>query len=392
MTESVSSFDATGELAALRETFGAWLDGDGADLAKFCGPWENGRARVQAGLGLQQVLYDQGWAAIGWPVAVGGRGGTALHRAVLYEELVKRDLPVGGPLEHLEILAPPVVVHGSRELVAARMPRLLDGSELWCQGFSEPDAGSDLTALRTRANAVSGGFVVNGTKLWTSWAGLARWCVALVRTGSADSRHRGLSLLMIDLSAAGVEVNTILQANGNDELAEVVFTDVFVPDEALIGDLGQGWPIALEILGCERSAFAWMRGAHLHGRLEALLGHLGPTEQSEGLAPEIGQLLVDLFALGCSAASQLGVLAEGRFPGPRAAATKLLLSATEQALYDTAQRALGPDMFLRDQPTAEWREDYLFSRVVSIYGGSRQMQLSTLARFMLAMGPEPALS
>src|SRR5439155_27348761 len=143
--------------------------------------------------------------------------------------------------------------------VRTPLASLLDGTGLWCQGFSEPDAGSDLAALRTRAEPWRGGFRINGAKIWTSWAKVARWCVVVARTGSVDDRHRGLSLFIIELDTPGVTVTPIRQANGTDELAEVHFEDVAVDGTALVGPLGGGWRIALDILACERTAFAWLR-------------------------------------------------------------------------------------------------------------------------------------
>jgi alkylation response protein AidB-like acyl-CoA dehydrogenase len=363
-----------------RRALRAWLQANEAALAPCRGPLRTFNDRFTALRRLQSLLWEAGWVQHGWPEAVGGLGGTAVDRAVLYDELTRHGLPIGGPFEHVEILAPPVVAHGDPDVVRAPLASLLDGSGLWCQGFSEPDAGSDLAALRTRAVESGGGFCVNGTKIWTSWAGVAKWCVLLARTGTLDERHRGLSVFLVELDTPGITVMPIRQANGTDELAEVHFEDVRLERAALVGPLGGGWQIAMDILACERTAFAWLRHLHLRERFEGLSAR---EEQS-------GETAVDLFALGCSTGAAVRRLAAGAFAGPEAAICKMALTAAEQRLFDFAMQTAGTDFLIDDRgDRARWREDYLFSRIVSVYGGTRQMQLSTLSRFVLGFGPEP---
>jgi len=358
----------------------SWLDANTEELEPCRAPLRTFDERLTALRRLQAHLWDAGWASQGWPTAVGGLGGTAVDRAVLYDELTRHRLPVGGPLEHVEILAPPMVVHGDPDVVRGPLRSLLDGTGLWCQGFSEPDAGSDLAALRTRAEPLGDGFRVNGAKIWTSWAGVAKWCVLLARTGTLEERHRGLSVFFVDLDTPGVTVMPIRQANGTDELAEVHFDDVLLDRGALVGRIGGGWQIAMDILACERTSFAWLRHLHLRERFASLSAHVDRA----------GETAVDLFALGCTTAASVRRLATGTFAGPEAAICKVALTTTEQRLFDLALETAGPELLLDDRgDLARWREDYLFSRIVSVYGGTRQMQLSTLSRFVLGFGPEP---
>jgi alkylation response protein AidB-like acyl-CoA dehydrogenase len=331
---------------------------------------------------LQARLYSAGWARYGWPEQVGGLGGSAIHRAVLYDELALAGFPARSAFEHIEILAPAMIAHWNQEQFGKALPRLLRGEELWCQGFSEPDAGSDLASLRTKAIRDGNGYRISGAKCWTSWAVFADRCAVLARTGTAEERHRGLSAFFVDMRSDGVEVRPIRQANGTPELAEVIFDNVWVSEDNRIGEEGQGWTFALDVLSCERAAFAWLR----HTVLMAVADRLTAVATLAS-ASVIGEVELDLFALRSSSAQAVRELANGRFMGPAAAPSKSLLTSAEQGLYDAAHQVLGPDLALGTgiEDMGQWQEDYLFSRAVSIYGGTRQIQYMTIARFLLGL-------
>jgi alkylation response protein AidB-like acyl-CoA dehydrogenase len=331
---------------------------------------------------LQARLYEAGWARCGWPESLGGLGGSPVHRAVLYDELALAGHPTRIAFEHIEILAPAMMAHWNHRRFATMLQRLLSGEELWCQGFSEPDAGSDLASLRTRATRDGDGYRISGTKCWTSWAVFADRCVVLARTGTLEERHRGLTAFFVDLGSEGVTVRPIRQANGTDELAEVTFDSVWVTEEDRVGGEGEGWRFALDVLSCERSAFAWLRQT----RLMTVADRLAAMATAEAAAV-MGDIELDLFALRATSAQAVRELANGRFMGPAAAPSKSLLTSAEQNLYDAAQLVLGPDLALGTglEDVSAWQEDYLFSRVVSIYGGTRQIQYMTIARFLLGL-------
>lgn len=338
--------------------------------------------RLETLRALQNELYDAGWARIGWPEHVGGLGGTAVHRAIMYDELALAGFSTRSAFEHVEILAPAMLVHWDGPKFREALQRLLRGDELWCQGFSEPDAGSDLLSMRTTATRDGDGNRINGAKCWTSWAVFADRCAVLVRTGSPEERHRGLSAFFVDLRSDGVEVRPIRQANGTNELAEVTFDDVWVPESDRIGEEGKGWSFALDVLSCERAAFAWLRQTRLLAVADRLSALMAPAAASV-----IGDVVLDLFALRATSAQAVLELADGRFMGPAAAPSKSLLTSAEQNLYDAAQLILGSDLALGTdvENVSDWQEDYLFSRAVSIYGGTRQIQYMTIARFLLGL-------
>ncbi|MGH9365933.1 MAG: acyl-CoA dehydrogenase family protein [Thermoanaerobaculia bacterium] len=369
------------ELSAYTEELEKWLGSSPRSLLAAAEAIPSFPARVEALSDLMKALFDEGWGRYGWPEDLGGLGGTILHRAALWDSLARHGVRGMGLFEHVEILMPTLCAMAPRELMTAALPGFLSGRELWAQGFSEPEAGSDLASLRTRASGVEGGYVLRGRKIWTSWASYATWCLVLGRTGTPESRHRGLTAFIVDLREPGVQVNAIEQANGTDELAEVALDDVFVPADRVVGAVDRGWNVAMHILSSERGTFAWFRHCFLY---QQLLSHLDATQPCSDGA--VGDALLDLAAV--SATSYLGLEShEADLPlGPRAAFTKLLLCESERAVHDLiladdADLAVG----VQDAETACLRQDYLFSRIVTIYGGSQQMQLETIAKQLLRL-------
>lgn len=338
---------------------------------------------------LQAALFEAGWARYGWPPEVGGVGGDARHRAVLYEELAEAGYGVRSAFEHVEVLVPTLIAHWPAPEGRAAVEAFLSGRELWCQGFSEPEAGSDLGALRTRAVADGEGFRIRGRKIWTSWAPFADRCLLLARTGPPEERHRSLSMFAVPVRSAGVEVMAIKQANGLDELAEVIFDDVAVPRSGLVGGEGGGWAVALDVLLHERAGFPWLRQAWLHTRLDDVLA----AKPDAGL-DTVADVILDLFAARCAASTATQRLARGELTGPEAAPIKVLLTDAEQALFNLVDAA-DPRLALgstRSPEIAAAQEEYLFSKATSIYGGARQMQLGTIARYVLGVGTEKGRS
>lgn len=331
---------------------------------------------------LRKVLWDADWGRCGWPEEFGGLGGTSLHRASMYEELYRAGW--GGPaiFEHIEIIAPTLTEYADPAFTAQVLPTFLDGSEPWCQGFSEPEAGSDLASLRTRADFVGDALVVNGAKLWTSWSKWARWCLALVRTGAPDERHRGLTMVAIDLTSPGVQVALIRQSNGTDELAQVFFDDVVVPEGRVIGEVGRGWQVAMYLLARERGTLSWLRHC---GFRQQLLDERAAMKAQDDRA--VGDFVLRWAGVRSAAIELLRRDASGERLGPEAAYNKLLMTRVEQDLFHVLQDMTGARIGLpltdRDE---QLQREFLFSRIVTVYGGSQQMQLLTLAKHVLGVG------
>jgi alkylation response protein AidB-like acyl-CoA dehydrogenase len=342
-------------------------------------------------------LFDGGWVRYGWAADIGGVGGPPVVRLHILERLALRGYPIPEHLFALEVVGPAVASYAP-ELAARFMPAALRGDELWCQGFSEPEAGSDLAALRTRAvGRDDGNFLLSGQKIWTSFGARADRMVALVRTGAADSRHRGLSMLLVDMDASGVERRPIALASGREEIAEVFFTDVVVERDRLIGELGGGWGVAMDLLQYERGAYAWMRMATATSHLQQILDAtsdtaLGAADTHEPIAAQaVGRAYLSLAALRARTASTLKRLSANENVGAQTSVDKLLLSTAEQDVMDAALMLLDTDFLLGDEPEdARRRDDWWYSRAASIYGGAREIQHGIIADRILNLPKESA--
>ncbi|HWA67714.1 MAG TPA: acyl-CoA dehydrogenase family protein [Mycobacteriales bacterium] len=326
--------------------------------------------------GMVQVIYDADFGRYGFPVAVGGLGGDVRHWAVMYDELVAAGLPLTGQHSLITTLAQPIARYAPK--IAARyLPAFARGDEWWGQGFSEPEAGSDLASLRCRAVLDGDHYVVSGQKLWTSHGATASHTVLLCRTGTAESRHRGLSMLFLDNDMPGVEIRPIYLASGRAELAECFFDEVRVPVDRLIGEAGQGWEIAMYLLQFERAVYAWQRAAVLLERL----GTLAVAVRSGELARrQLGTAYLDLIGLRARSVETVRRLAAGETVGPEASADKLLLGAAEQSVYDAARSLLGERFaFSTDPAMRRWGQEWWFSRTTTIYGGAAEVQRGIIA-------------
>jgi alkylation response protein AidB-like acyl-CoA dehydrogenase len=370
------------DLADFAAGFRDWLTASEAEISPLFTAHGDYDARVRDARALRALLCEHGWGLAGWPEAAGGLGGTILHRAVVTEELFRAGWPGPTVFEHLEIIAPTLVRFAAPEFVSAVVPSFLDGSRSWSQGFSEPEAGSDLASLRTRAVLDGDDYVVNGAKIWTTWSKWADWCLALVRTGTAEDRHRGLTMIALDLSSPGVDVRTIRQANGTDELAQVHFTDVRVPAAQVVGEVGRGWAVALYLLARERGTLSWLRHCAFRQWLTT-----GTKLMDEDSDRQLGSVVLQLAGVRAAAVRLLTRAADGAELGPEAAFNKLLMTRTEQSLFDLLREADGVRIALPGDSPDEvlQQQEYLFSRIVTIYGGSQQMQLTTVARHILGL-------
>ncbi|HEX3929689.1 MAG TPA: acyl-CoA dehydrogenase family protein [Nocardioides sp.] len=329
----------------------------------------------------QRMLFDAGWLRAGWPAEIGGSGGSAERRAQVYESLSVAGFPSPETLPTLEVLVPALVKY-SPELARQFVPAFLRGDELWCQGFSETEAGSDMAAMRTRARVADDGWVITGHKVWNSYASVSDRCVLLARTGEQSDRHRGISAFLVDMDTPGVEARPITTMTGRNELSEIYFEDAFVPADRLIGEVNRGWDFAMFLLQWERGMYAWMRQAWLHqklARLAPLVAEVGPTR-------ELGATYARVTALRLVARRTLRRLADGDFVGPEASIDKLLLSSCEQAVLDLARSTLRGEFELDDSAEADqWRGDFFYTRSASIYGGAAEIQRDIVATRVLGL-------
>jgi alkylation response protein AidB-like acyl-CoA dehydrogenase len=374
-------------LADYRAALNAWLDAHHAELAPRHPPPGTLDDHVAQMQRVKSILFEAGWMQFGWPERVGGRGGSPMLRTELGAALAARDLADPGLFSLIEVLAPTLIDFAPPALAAEVVPRLLSGAELWCQGFSEPDAGSDLASLRCRAAPGSAStWVINGQKVWTSLAQYSDRCVLLTRTGPADSRHRGITAFFVDMNTPGIQVRPIEMINGEREFAEVFFDDVVVPAERMLGERNGGWAVAMSILPYERSSCFWQRIAYLYRRLERLV-EVAPDD--ERTAEIVGDAYLQLHALRArSRATQHRLAATGAI-GAETSIDKVLVATAEQATYDAVRRILAGTIELDESAGGElWRSEYLYSRAATIYGGTLEVQRNIIARRLLELGSD----
>jgi alkylation response protein AidB-like acyl-CoA dehydrogenase len=373
------------ELDAFRTSVDGWLDEHADALAPGPGGATLDDDMFQLAK-VKRLAYDAGWMRWGWPERVGGLGGSTLLRAYLAEALTSRDLVDPGLYSMTEVLAPTMIDYAPPALAASMVPRLLRGDETWCQGFSEPGTGSNLAALSCRAIRTDDGWRVSGQKVWTSLAQYAQRCVLLARTGSPESAHRGITALFVDMATPGIAVRAIGAMHGREEFCEVFFDDVAVPFDRTLGEVDQGWSVAMDLLPFERSTALWQRGAFLYRRLEQLLAAAPPG----ALAPdEVGDAFAQVYALRARSRATQHRLAAGERLGPETSVDKILLATAEQAVFDLVAAALSDCVLAGDDPGSKrWRADYLYSRAATIYGGSAEIQRNVVARRLLDLGAD----
>jgi alkylation response protein AidB-like acyl-CoA dehydrogenase len=333
--------------------------------------------------GLQRLLFDAGWIRIGWPETVGGLGGAAMLRAVVVEELCAAGYPPPFSFGTQEVLGP-VVMDAAPELAAEVLPRLLRGDEVWCQGFSEPGAGSDLASLQLRMHADGDDWVLNGEKVWTSWAQVADRCLLLGRTGARDSAHRGITAVLLDMDTPGIDLRPLTSMNDDAEFCSIYFDDVRVPRARTVGAVDGGWAVAMNILAAERGAAAWQRQTWLGVRLVDLL------REAPDLPPAVaGEAYEFIHALRLLSRRAVCALSDGVDLGATPSFAKLLMSTAEKFLFDAALEYLPGQLLFEPGPVADaWRNDFLYSRAASIYGGAAEIQRDIIAGRILKLPRE----
>jgi alkylation response protein AidB-like acyl-CoA dehydrogenase len=376
-------------LADYRAQLHEWLDAHHAELApRFSPPGtlDDHIAQMQR---VKSILFDAGWMQLGWPERVGGRGGSPMLRTELGAAIAGRDLTDPGLYSLIEVLAPTLIDFAPPELAAEVVPRLLSGAEMWCQGFSEPDSGSDLASLRCRAVPEGDArgastWVINGQKVWTSLAQYSDRCVLLTRTGPPDSGHRGITAFFVDMHTPGITVAPLEMINGEREFAEVFFDDVVVPADRMLGELNGGWAVAMSILPYERSSCFWQRIAYLYRRLQRLVD-VAPDD--DRAAEVVGNAFLQLHALRARSRATQHRLAAGATLGAETSIDKVLVATAEQTTYDAVRRLLSGIVEMDDSVAGEmWRSEYLYSRASTIYGGTLEVQRDIIARRLLELG------
>jgi alkylation response protein AidB-like acyl-CoA dehydrogenase len=335
----------------------------------------------------QRRLHADGWAGIEWPVEHGGRGATLTHSAIFYEELGRAGTPLPANVLGLLLGGPTVMAWGTEEQKQRYLAPILSAEEIWCQGFSEPDAGSDLAAVKTRARKDGEEWIVSGQKVWTSTAQYAKWCMLIARTDpDAPRKHAGLTYFILDMDQPGVEIAPLRQLTGESEFNEVFLDEARVPDENVLGGVGNGWKVALTTLMNERAGLAFFLQVRLRQMLDRLIAEARERDRlgDAAVADRIGDLHARTEVLRLMAWKGLKSIERHGQPGPEGSLTKWLWSETNQLLVQTAVDVVGPDALLSGTASS-WGFELLRARGNSIEGGTTEILKNIVAERVLGL-------
>ena len=385
----------TAEQEAFRAEVRAWIAAnlDRAWNEEIRDPKHDADSLVQVRRQWQKKLNAAGYLAMGWAPEWGGRGASVVEEAILLEELQRADTPQVPNFLGISLLGPALIHHGTEEQRQRFIPKMLDCEEIWCQGFSEPGSGSDLASLRTRAEPDGNGddFRITGQKVWTTFGTWSNWIFVLARTDMED-RYGGISFFLMPLDQTGVEVRELRQITGEAEFGEVFFDGALAKREHIVGRIGEGWKVAMTLLGYERGGDTLANPAAYDGYLDGLKA--GAAEAGIGDRPDvrekIGRLVVENEVLRANGLRTLANLAAGNAPGPESSFGKIGWSEFAQRLTDAAQDILGPQAQLlaqapRARADVDWAYQYLWSRAGTIYSGSSEIQRNIIAKRVLRM-------
>ena len=376
-------FTYPAEAEAFRKEFRAWLEEHLTDglraLAQH--PVGDDPERIERLRGWNRTLADARYAAIAWPPEYGGRGASLMEQVVYAEEMHRAGAPGTVNIIGLSNIAPAIMQHGTEDQKRTLLPRMLRGDDIWCQGFSEPDAGSDLASLSTSAELDGDHFVVNGQKTWNTLGAFANRCELLVRTDRSAPKHRGISCLLVDMTLPGVDARPLVTIAGEREFSEIFFTDVRVPRDALLGPVNEGWRVAMTTLAYERGTVA-----NLHLGLRKKIANLLEVARGvpAGRDPVVRQKLARVYLEGellklVSQRALSGAL-HGRELGPESSIAKLVWSEAEQHLGEVAGDVLGADA-----NTGRWGRDRVAMRSYTIAGGTTQVNKNVIAQRVLGL-------
>ncbi|HEX5252513.1 MAG TPA: acyl-CoA dehydrogenase family protein [Mycobacterium sp.] len=329
------------------------------------------------------TMADAGWAAVSWPPEYGGRGATVLEQLVYTEETTRARAPMPLNVIGLNNIAPAIMQYGSESQKLTLLPRMMRADDIWCQGMSEPEAGSDLAALRTRAVRDGDDFVVNGQKIWTSLGHRADWCQLYVRTDPDAPKHKGISCLIVDMTLPGIEVRPLVTLNGDADFAEVFFHDVRVPADALLGPLNAGWQVATTTLSHERAGAARLY-AEMQARLEELVNDLAAADTGALDDPvtlrRLGEIAVRIKYLEVLCQRSISATLHG---GDALGSASLAKTVWGEIGQDLA--ALAFDLLGSQAAGAPWANYRLTSRSLTIAGGTTQINKNITAQRVLGL-------
>ncbi|HEY5317040.1 MAG TPA: acyl-CoA dehydrogenase family protein [Solirubrobacteraceae bacterium] len=337
----------------------------------------------------QQKLHGAGLAGVSWPAEYGGRGATLIEQAIYNEEIVRAKAPQTANVLGLAMGGPTVIAHGTEEQRRRYLPPILSAQEIWCQGFSEPDSGSDLASVKTRATRHGNEWVVTGQKVWTTFAHHSKWCMLVARTDSDAPKHQGLTYFLMDMEQDAVQVRPLVQITGEAEFNELFIDEARIPQENIIGGEGNGWAVAITTLMHERATLAFGLQVSVQIALGELIEKARGTRGGGGVASEdpvvrqrLAQLLIEAEVLRLNAYRGLTAIMRQGVPGPEGSLGKWHWSDVNQSLTELAMDIAGPRAMLADD---EWTYRFLRARANSIEGGTTEILKNIVAERVLGL-------
>ena len=369
----------TSEEQTFQDEVRAWL-GD-----NHPGPEPDGEeAKFEFRRAWQRVLHDAGWAGISWPKEFGGRGATLIEQVIFSEEMARAKAPSPANVLGLVMGGPVVIAHGTEAQKERFLEPILSAEEIWCQGFSEPESGSDLASLKTKAIRDNGGWRVTGQKVWTTYAHEAKWCMLLARSEPDAPKHKGLTYFICDMEQDGIEVRPLRQITGEAEFNEIFLEGAHVPDENLVGGEGNGWNVAITTLMHERAGLGAASAITVRRELDELIAVINERGLADDplIRQRIAEVKIGVEALRLGALRALTQQMKVGIPGPEGSVAKWEWAMVNQKLTELAVDVLGADAL---QPDSEWAYRFLRARANSIEGGTTEVMKNIIAERVLGL-------
>lgn len=388
----------TADELRFRDEVRAWLDANvPTDWVRRRNSEENMEARFEYLRAWQRRVHEGGWAGIAWPKEYGGRGASVMEQIIFIEEMARAEAPPMANVLGLGLIGPTIIAFGTDAQKKRFLEKILSAEEIWCQGFSEPNAGSDLAALRSDARLEDDHFIVNGQKIWNSYGWAADWCELVVRTDPNSEKHQGLTVLLVDMKSPGIEVRPLKQITGESEFSELFFRDVKVPVENVVGKAGDGWKVTIGTLMHERGTFGaalQVQYKRTFNRMVEMARQIPRNGHSAADDPVIRQKLAQCYAeveimrlnqlRAFSRISQTGV------PGPEGSIQKIFWSELNQRVQQIAMELLGPYGQLAHGSEdalddGQWAYGFLRCRGNTIEAGTSEIQRNIIGHYVLGL-------
>jgi alkylation response protein AidB-like acyl-CoA dehydrogenase len=388
----------TSEELRFRDEFRAWLEVNiPAEWASYQSQHESSRERFEFLRAWQKKMHEAGWVGISWPKEYGGRGASLIQQSIFIQEMARAGAPALINVLGLSLLGPTLIAYGTDAQKKRFLSNIMSADEIWCQGYSEPNAGSDLAALRTEAVLDGDHFVVNGQKTWTSFGHYADWCFAVVRTDPDVPKHKGLTYMLIDMHDPGVSVRPLKQMTGESEFNEVILQDVRVPVENVVGKVNDGWNIAIATLMFERGTLGASLQITFKRQIERLIELSRSIKRNGGVAADdpivrqkLAQIYTEIEIFRLNQMRTLTRMAKTGAPGPEGSIQKIFWSEMNQRMQQIAMEILGPYAQLTHESDhavdhGQWAHAYLRSRGNTIEAGTSEIQRNIIGHFVLGL-------